>query len=138
MQDIKTFKTYNFVTGAVDGTLAYDFSSPGFYSDALDEEEERAAGRPRRRARQRDQEWVKEDARPTARERAGARAKNAPGLSVVSLLGAAVAVVLLTMMLLAQIRLTDISDTAAGLEAQITAWRPSGTSSPSPMRPSST
>ena len=38
---------------------------------------------------------------------------------MVSLLGAACAVVLITMMLLAQIRLTDISHTAAALEQQI-------------------
>ena len=115
MQDIKTFKSYNFVTGAVDGTLAYDFGNPGLYPDEVifDEPKER----PRRRRKAQSREWIKEDARPAAREEAAER--NRQGVSVVSLLGAAVAVVLLTMVLLAQIRLTDISDTAAKLESQI-------------------
>ena len=55
--------------------------------------------------------------RPAEREEAAA--KDRQGFSVLSLLGVGAAVVLLTMMLLAQIRLTDISDTAAKLESQI-------------------
>ncbi len=115
MADVRTFKSYNFITGAVDGTQAYDFSYPGLYTD--EEEYSVPEERPRRRQRLQPREWVKESVRTRTRVRA--EAKHAQGISVLSLLGAAVAVVLLTMMLLAQIRLTDISDTAARLESQI-------------------
>ena len=114
MADIKTFKSYNFVTGAVDGTLAYDFSNPALYPD------EEVYGQPERRSRrkerERSQQWVREDVRTES----GAVIRRL-GLSPVSFLGAVVAVVLLTMVLLAQIRLTDISATAAQLEDQIAA-----------------
>ncbi len=116
MQDIKTFKTYNFVTGAVDGTLAYDFGEPGLYQDEAIYEE--PLERPKRRRKAQSREWIKEDVREEAREQA---AVNGQGISILSVMGAIAAVVLLTMVLLAQIRLTDISDTAAGLERQISA-----------------
>ncbi len=115
MPDIKTFKTYNFVTGAVDGTLAYDFGNPDLYRDETVYEQPQK--RERRRERLQPREWIKEDVRPAEREEAAA--KDRQGFSVLSLLGVGAAVVLLTMMLLAQIRLTDISDTAAKLESQI-------------------
>ena len=115
MQDIKTFKSYNFVTGAVDGTLAYDFGNPELYQDEVIYDEPQK--KQRRREKLREREWIKEDVRPAGREEAAA--KNRQGFSLVSVLGIGAAVVLLTMMLLAQIRLTDISDTAAKLEAQI-------------------
>ena len=114
MADIKTFKSYNFVTGAVDGTLAYDFSNPALYPD--EEEYGRQERRIRRRERERSQRWIREDVH-TGAETAVRR----PGISPLSILGAAVAAVLLTMVLLAQIRLTDISYTAAKLEDQIAA-----------------
>ena len=115
MADVRTFKSYNFVTGAVDGTQAYDFSYPGLYTD--EEEYGAPQEQPRRRQRLQPREWVKETTRVRTRERA--EAKHAQGISILSLLGAGAAVVLLTMMLLAQIRLTNISDTAAKLESQI-------------------
>ncbi len=114
MADIKTFKSYNFVTGAVDGTLAYDFSNPALYPD--EEEYGRQERRIRRRERERSQRWIREDVH-TGAETAVRRL----GVSPLSILGAAVAAVLLTMVLLAQIRLTDISYTAAKLEDQIAA-----------------
>ena len=120
MQDVRTFKTYNFVTGAVDGTLAYDFSSPLLYPEEEEQEEllpkepERKTGKAQR-SRQR--EWIREEARGQAS--AAAVERNRQGVSVVSLVGAVCAVVLITLMLLAQIRLTDISNTAANLEKQI-------------------
>ena len=116
MADVKTFKSYNFVTGAVDGTQAYDFSYPGLYVDEeiYDEPEKR---RPARKARPQPREWIKEDVRTRIRERTAP--KHAQGVPVLSLVGAAVAVVLVTMMLLAQIRLTDVSYSAAELEDQI-------------------
>ena len=114
MADIKTFKSYNFVTGAVDGTLAYDFSNPALYPD--EEVHGQPERRSRRKERERSQQWVREDVRTES----GAAIRRL-GLSPVSFLGAVVAVVLLTMVLLAQIRLTDISATAAQLEDQIAA-----------------
>lgn len=123
MDDVRTFKSYNFVTGAVDGTMAYDFSNPGLYGDEEiydlpEEEAPRRRQKTRRKQLPQQQEWIKEDVRPDVRQAAVA-VRNHQGVSIVSLLGAAVALVLLTMMLLAQIRLTDISDTAAKLEDQI-------------------
>ncbi len=115
MADVKTFKTYNFVTGAVDGTLAYDFSAPGYYPD--EEEQEQPQRRPRRRERQRQREWIKEDVRSQTGAHAASRSRQ--GVSPVSVLGALCVAVLLTMTLLAQIKLTDISDTASRLEDQI-------------------
>ena len=117
MADVKTFKTYNFVTGAVDGTQAYDFSNPGLYRE--EEYYSEPAGRPRRRERQQSREWVKEDTRERVRTDAAAAVKNAQGVPVLSILGVAVAAVLLALTLLAQIRLTDISYNAAKLEDQI-------------------
>ncbi len=117
MEDVRTFKSYNFVTGAVDGTMAYDFSNPGLYTD--EELYGEPLEKPSRREREAQQDWIKEDTRPDIRQ--VVLTKNHQGLSLLSMLGAAVAVVLLTMMLLAQIRLTDISDTAARLEDQISA-----------------
>lgn len=115
MADVKTFKTYNFVTGAVDGTQAYDFSNPGLYRE--EEYYSEPAERPRRRERLQPREWIKEDAR--TRIRVNTEAKTAQGIPVLSILGVMVAAVLLTMTLLAQIRLTDISYSAAKLEDQI-------------------
>lgn len=117
MADVKTFNSYNFVTGAVDGTQAYDFSHPGLYRE--EEYYGEPAERPRRRERSQPREWVKEDVR--TRIRANTAAKNAQGVPVLSILGVAVAAVLLAMTLLAQIRLTDVSYSAARLEEQIEA-----------------
>ncbi len=119
MQDVRTFKTYNFVTGAVDGTMAYDFSNPLLYPDE-EELEQEVLQEPKKSAKKqrgRQREWIREEARGQAS--AAAVERNRQGVSVVSLLGALCAVVLITMMLLAQIRLTDISSTAASLERQI-------------------
>lgn len=116
MQEVKKFNSYNFVTGAVDGTLAYDFSNPGYYQE--EEAYELPKKRPARKgAKAREREWIKEDTRSKAEARAEAR--GAQGISPLTLLGALLITVLLTMMLLAQIQLTDISDSAAQLERQI-------------------
>ena len=115
MENIKKFNSYNFVTGAVDGTLAYDFSNPGLYQDEAYELPERQ--RPARKERVREQEWIKEDTRSETREMVRQRL----GVSPLSLMGVMCVIVLLTMMLLAQIQLTDISSTAADLEKQIAA-----------------
>ena len=115
MADVRTFNSYNFVTGAVDGTLAYDFSNPALYQDEeiYDEPKKRRG----RRQRAQEQEWIREDVREQTRAHAVAR--DLQGISLLSIGGVLVVVVLLTLMLLAQIRLTDISDTAAHLEEQI-------------------
>lgn len=115
MADVRTFKSYNFVTGAVDGTLAYDFSDPALFPDE-EEHDEAPVRRRGRKGRLRQQEWIREDTHNQGQEQAEAAGI---GISPVSLLGAAVVVVLVTMMLLAQIQLTDISNSAAKLEDQI-------------------
>ena len=122
MQDVRTFKTYNFVTGAVDGTLAYDFSSPLLYPEEQEQEEwpapeQEPEEKPAKKQRTNRREWIREE--PRRQASAAAVERNRQGISVVSLLGAVCAVVLITLMLLAQIRLADISNTTAGLEKQI-------------------
>ena len=120
MQDVRTFKTYNFVTGAVDGTLAYDFSSPLLYPEEQEQiewQEPEREERPQKKQRTDRREWVREE--PRGQASAAAVERNRQGISVFSLLGAVCAVVLITLMLLAQIRLADISNTTAGLEKQI-------------------
>ena len=110
MYEEKTFKRYNLVTGAVDGTLAYDFGSSVYYP----QEEEEAESRPSRRTRHRRQEWVREKNRDEAL--AGDRR---PGVSPMACIGLLAAVMLILMMLLAQIELVNVSNAAAALESQI-------------------
>lgn len=112
--DTKTFNSYNFVTGAVDGTLAYDFSSPRAYP-----QEEEVYERPRRKSqpRPREQDWIKEDTEQQAERETAARRHWALGL--VPAAGVVCAVVLVVLMLLAQIQLISISSEAVELEAQI-------------------
>ncbi len=117
MSNTKTFKSYNFVTGAVDGTLAYDFSNPRFRPQEETLERPRRRQRPQQRAVPQELEWVREDSRAETQTEAGTR--TAAGFSPVTLLGTAAVVVLLVMVLLAQIRLVSISGDAVALEAQI-------------------
>ena len=108
----KTFNRYNFVTGAVDGTLAYDFSGSVY----IPEEEVYEAPR-RKKPETESRAWINED----LREKAKHAVRNKQGVSPLALIGAAAVVVLLVMTLLAQIRLMNISQTAVDLENQITA-----------------
>ncbi len=122
----KTFKSYNFVTGAVDGTLAYDFDNPALYPD----EELTYPERPRRRKQQsEDMDWVKENperrtkakkkAKERVQEQAAVQTQTQQRVPVMSIMGYAVVMVLCVMLVLAQIQLMDLSSTAAGLESQI-------------------
>ena len=113
MSGTKTFKSYNFVTGAVDGTLAYDFGSP-----ALEREEETVFQPRRTRERLSEQPWVKEDTSAEA-VRDTAEVHRRSILPVMNILLGAAAAVLMVMMLLSQIQLADISYTAVCLEDQI-------------------
>ena len=109
MAQERTFKSYNFVTGAVDGTLAYDFSAPAYYPE---EEPEYA---PRRVRKPREQVWIRED----VREKVETVVRGRQGFSPLAMLGAACVVVLLVLTLLAQIQLMNISSQAVTMEAQI-------------------
>ena len=113
MAETRTFKTYNFVTGAVDGTLAYDFGNPELYPQREVYETPRRQKKPRTQS----QEWIKEDVQ-TASETA---VHHQVGLGAFTAVGFICAVVLLAMMLLAQIQLLDISSNTAALENQIEA-----------------
>ena len=115
----KTFQQINFVTGVVDGTLAYDFDHPAYFP----QEEEVAVPAPKRRRapRTREREWI--------REEPGTRRQAAPGVvaghltaavNAATAFAAVAAVVLLVMLLLAKIELVDYSDKALALEAEIT------------------
>lgn len=111
MADTRTFKTYNFVTGAVDGTLAYDFGHP----DLQPQKEVYETPRRQKKTQPKTQEWIKEDVQIA--EETAVRRK--AGLSPLSAIGFVCAVLLLAMMLLAQIQLLDISSTTVELENQI-------------------
>ncbi len=113
MQDTRNFISYNFVTGAADGTLAYDFSGPVFYP-----QEEPVYDVPQeRRGRASARVWVREKALEDER----AVSRGGKGWSVLAVLGVAVVVVLLTMMLLKQIDIVRISRASVELETQIAA-----------------
>ena len=107
MSTTKNFKSYNFVTGAVDGTLAYDFSSPAYYP------QEEIYETPKKAPKE--QTWVKED----VRERVQTAVRNKQGFSPLAMLGILCVVVLFVMTLLAQIQLVNISKNAVEMEAQI-------------------
>ena len=113
MSTTRTFKSYNFVTGAVDGTLAYDFGSPRFFP----QEEEELYERPQPRKTEREQEWVKENRREKVK--ASVLVRSRQGFSPLALMGAACVVILLVMSLLAQIQLVNISSKAVAMERQI-------------------
>jgi cell division protein FtsL len=116
MNTTKTFNSYNFVTGAVDGTLAYDFSTPAVYPQ--EEVYESPRGRkPQARPQSQTQDWIKED--QEQREHTYADLRQKTGLQVLPFLGAVAVVALVVMLLLAQIQLVNLSDTAVSLEAQI-------------------
>jgi cell division protein FtsL len=116
MSTTKTFNSYNFVTGAVDGTLAYDFSTPAVYPQEEVYESPRRR-KPQARPQSQTQDWIKED--QEQREQTYAEHRQKTGLGVVPFLGAVAVVALVVMLLLAQIQLVNLSDTAVSLEAQI-------------------
>ncbi len=111
MAETRTFKSYNFVTGAVDGTLAYDFGHPDLHPQKEVYETPRRA----KKTRSQSQEWIKEDVQ--IGEETAVRRHS--GLSALSAVGFLCAVILLAMMLLAQIQLLDIASTTVALETQI-------------------
>ena len=111
MSTTKNFKSYNFVTGAVDGTLAYDFSNPAFFP-----QEEEYYEEPPRKAEPRETTWVREDVREKVQTVVGRK----QGFSPLAVMGVMCVVVLFVMTLLAQIQLVDISRAAVDLERQIT------------------
>ena len=114
MSTTKTFNSYNFVTGAVDGTLAYDFGSPLFFP-----QDEAVYERPLPGKEPQEQEWVRENRREKVKASVLARSKQ--GFSPLALVGAVGVIILLVMSLLAQIQLVNISSKAVGMELQITA-----------------
>ena len=104
----RTFNRYNFVTGAVDGTLAYDFSTPAYYPEevydvpAAPEEEDR--------------DWMKE--KVSEKKQTVLRGQ---GFSPLAVIGSAIVVILLVMSLLAQIQLVNVSQRATEMEGTIAA-----------------
>lgn len=107
MTTTRTFKRYNVVTGAVDGTMAYDFANPDLYT------QEEVYGERHRVAIPKVREWTKENAKTAA----AVRTKT--GISPMAFLGTVLVVVLLTLVLLAQIQMMAISNATVELETQI-------------------
>ncbi|MCD7749193.1 MAG: cell division protein FtsL [Oscillospiraceae bacterium] len=120
MQNIKTFKSYNFVTGAVDGTLAYDFGNPDTYAG---QEQYEYPGETLQSPEE--QEWVKErpgqrtKTKTKTKTRAKEQAQTRSRVSAISVVAYACVVVLCVMLMLAQVEMMDLSSTAADLEDQI-------------------
>ena len=112
----KTFQQINFVTGVVDGTLAYDFDAPDYYP----EEETVSQPRRRRTPRMREQEWVREEPAAGVRAQSDALVHLHRAMNGIALLGAAAAIVLVMMVLMAKIQLIGISSQALEYESQIT------------------
>lgn len=110
MSDTRTFKSYNFVTGAVDGTLAYDFSTPAYYPQEVYDS-------PAAYPEENEKDWMKEK----VREKAQAAVRSKQGFSPLAVLGVACVVVLFVMALLAQIQLVNMSQRATDMESQIAA-----------------
>lgn len=109
MNPQRTFKSYNFVTGAVDGTLAYDFSKPAYYP------EEELYETPKKTAKQKEQIWIKEDVREKVQSAVHAKS----GFSPIAMLGVICVVILLVLTLMAQIQLMGISGQSVAMENQI-------------------
>lgn len=118
MDETRVFKSYSYseLLNGSDSVLAYDFAGAGYYED-LYAPVPRRAPQPQPRQREQEQEWIREEPEAFARRRAISR--KGQGVSVFTVLGFAVAAVLLVMVLLAQIQMTAIADSAAGLENQI-------------------
>lgn len=110
MNTTRNFKSYNFVTGAVDGTLAYDFSHPAYFP------QEEIYETPVKQPEPRETVFINDD----IREKVQQVVRSRQGFSPLAVMGVLCVVLLLVMMLLAQIQLVTISRTAAELESQIT------------------
>lgn len=107
MTTTKTFKRYNVVTGAVDGTMAYDFANPDLYTQGEVYGESRRVSLPRIR------EWTKENTKTSAAVR------TRTGIYPMTFIGTVLVVVLLALVLLAQIQMMTISSATVELENQI-------------------
>ena len=112
MADTRTFKRYNYITGAVDGTLAYDFGNPKVFPRQEEYEKPRRARRPQ------SQDWVREGVREETQTIAAK-----PAVSPLTAIGYVCVVILLALMLLAQIQLLDIATATGELETQISELR---------------
>lgn len=107
MTTTKTYKRYNVVTGAVDGTMAYDFANPELYT------QEEVYGEPRRKAVPKFLEWTKEETKTSSAQ------QTRSGIYPLAFVGTVLVVVLLGLVLLAQIQMMAISGATVELETQI-------------------
>jgi len=107
MTETRTFKSYNFITGDVESTFAYDFVGGKTLRPR------RTAVPKKKNAGAFDWTWEK-----TAERRIPA-VRRRQAVAPFTVAGYICAAVLLVLMLLARIQLTAISDSAAALETQI-------------------
>ncbi len=114
----KTFQQINFVTGVVDGTLAYDFDAPGYFNQEEEVERVRVPKR-RRHPLSREQEWVREEPKGAHAAESEAARQLSYAVNGAAVLGSVIAVALLLLVLMAKIQLIGISSTALNYEAQI-------------------
>ncbi len=124
MDQTRVFKSYEYteLPGSSDGLWSFDFAGAGYFEDGYAPLPRRAP-QPRRAApsRKREREWIREVPREHSAGRRAVRsgARIAPGM----ILGFCLSALLLVLVLLAQIRMTAISDHAAGLENEILSLR---------------
>ena len=118
MSDSRTFQRYNSVTGAVVGSLAYDFGHPDLYpGDELAQPAPRPARRPR--------PAEKTAPRPATRTRTRTgeivlpAARPAQSLAPLTVVGFVAAAVLMVLVLIAQIRVTTVADEATILAEEL-------------------
>lgn len=119
MNETRVFKTYKYsdILNTTDAVAAYDFAGAGYYEDLRDLYFPRPAEEPPKRRK----EWVREKDEAFAGTRAISR--KGQGISLLTVLGFLAAAVLLVMVLLAQIQMTALADSAAGLENRISELR---------------
>lgn len=118
MDETRVFKIYSGseLLRAADAALGYDFAGAGYYEDGsagLFPGLPKTAPVPRRR----EKEWVRE--RQDGGLFSRSLRRQARGISFVTVGGFLLAAVLLVLVLLAQIRLTALSDSAAAAESSI-------------------
>lgn len=120
MDETRVFKSYNGVLKPTARSAAYDYASAGYYEEVPSYGRRSARPAPPPTTR-RVREWIREtpdervdeiEARPISRK--------GQGISPVTLLGFALAALLLVTLLMSHIRMTALSDAAAASQTRLT------------------
>ncbi len=121
MDQTRVFKRYEYneLLGGSDSVWTFDFAGAGYYEDGYV-----ARPSPRRTApKQPAPSRRREHAEPKSRVGAHSAVRSAEKLSPALILGFLLSAAMLVLVLMAQVRMTALSDSAAGLENEIFALR---------------